>query len=349
MLRTVAALSLAALQLTPNALPLPTENQFFDVLGSYIESLRAQAAIPGLSAAVVGPNGILWERGFGRQDVEHAIAARPDTPYQLDGLTQVFTAVLVLRCVEEGRFALSDRISQFDPSSPDANATIGELLTHTDPGGLTFSYRPERLAPLAAALRRCTGPFRSTMAGLLDRLAMRDSVPGGDAVTSPDDGATAAGLDRYTADLGRLATPYAIDRSGHASPSRYTATTLTPSSGLIASVNDYAQFDLALKQGVLLQPQTLDAAWHPPITRAGQPALPHGMGWFVQTYKNERIVWQFGVSSGASSSLAITLPSTGVTLIMAANSDGLVNPFPLAAGDLTVSPFGQLFLGAFIR
>src|SRR3954471_8472690 len=134
MLRTFLALTLAALQLTPRALPLPSESQFLDVFGSYLESLRAQAGIPGLSAAIVGPTGILWERGFGQQDVARSIAARADTPYELDGLTQVFTAALVLRCVEEGRLSLDDRISQFDPSSADANATIGELLTHTDPG-----------------------------------------------------------------------------------------------------------------------------------------------------------------------------------------------------------------------
>jgi hypothetical protein len=32
-------------------------------------------------------------------------------------------------------------------------------------------------------------------------------------------------------------------------------------------------------------------------------------------------------------------------LILLANSDGLVKPFALATGDLTVSPFGRLFLG----
>src|SRR5712691_4909710 len=124
MLRSFLILTIAALQLTPNALPVPTDRQFFEVFGSYLESLRSQSGIPGLSAALVGPTGIVWEGAFGQQDIARSVATRTDTPFPLDDLTQIFTASLVLRCVEEGRLSLDDRIVQFDPSSPDANATI---------------------------------------------------------------------------------------------------------------------------------------------------------------------------------------------------------------------------------
>src|SRR4030088_2194421 len=76
------------------------------VFGHYLASLRAQAGIPGLSAAIVGTNDILWERAFGRQDLERSVATRTDTPFHLDGLTQIFTAAVTLRCVEEGRLSV---------------------------------------------------------------------------------------------------------------------------------------------------------------------------------------------------------------------------------------------------
>jgi hypothetical protein len=108
-------------------------------------------------------------------------------------------------------------------------------------------------------------------------------------------------------------------------------------------VRDFAKFDLALRQGVLLRSDTLTAAWTPPFVNGR--ALPHGMGWFVQSYNGELVVWQFGVSPGSSSSLVITLPARGVSLILAANSDGLAKPATLVAGDVTVSPFARVFLG----
>jgi hypothetical protein len=77
--------------------------------------------------------------------------------------------------------------------------------------------------------------------------------------------------------------------------------------------------------------------------------MPHGLGWFVQSYAGEPVVWQFGVGENASSALIVTLPRRGLTLVLLANSDGLARPFALSAGDLTISPFGRLFLGIFVR
>jgi hypothetical protein len=41
--------------------------------------------------------------------------------------------------------------------------------------------------------------------------------------------------------------------------------------------------------------------------------------------------------------MIIKLPDHGLTLILLANSDGLTAPFPLANGDVTVSPFAKIF------
>jgi CubicO group peptidase (beta-lactamase class C family) len=335
---------------------VPSEAQIPVVgrLGDYVDSLRVQAGIPGLAVSIVGPDDVIWEQSFGWQDLERSIATRTDTPFQLDGLTQVFTAALVLRCVEEGRLSLDDRIGRFKPDSPDANATIGQVLTHTSgpPESLIFAYRPERLYPLSRAIRVCIdGSFRETLVNLLDRLAMIDSVPGPDiiypellteGIPSP------SAVERYRSVLERLATPYAVDRPGRTSPTQYSQTMLTPAGGLISSVRDFAQFDIALKKGVLLRPETLAMARRPPMSSDGRP-LPHGLGWFVQTYKGETIVWQFGVTPNASSSLVVTVPARGVTYILFANSDGLAKPFALTTGDVTASPFIRLFLGLAVR
>ena len=98
--------------------PAYAQDLAFDTFGDHLESLRVQAGIPGVSAAVVGRSDILWERAFGRQDVEQAIATRSDTPFHLDGMTQAVTASLVLRCVEEGRLFLDDRVGQFTLRAP---------------------------------------------------------------------------------------------------------------------------------------------------------------------------------------------------------------------------------------
>jgi CubicO group peptidase (beta-lactamase class C family) len=333
--------------------PATAQGLGLDLFGRYVEALARQAGIPGLAAAIVGETNILWERGFGMQDVERSIAVRPDTPFHVDGLTQSFTATLTLRCTEEGRLPLDTQVAQFDGTSPEANATVRQLLSHTVrvADGLQFSYQPERLAPLWRGVRACTeDSYREALASLLSRLAMRDAVPGPNAVSLPpgSEGMFSAGeIQQYRAVLERLALPYAVDKRGRASRSSYGATELTPSTGLIASVRDLAQFDLALRRGVLLRGETLTAAWQNPAGRGGQP-LPHGLGWFSQIYNGELVVWQFGVGDDASSSLVISIPGRRITFIALANSDGLVRPFPLAEGDVTASPVARVFLRMFV-
>ena len=128
----------------------------------------------------------------------------------------------------------------------------------------------------------------------------------------------------------------------------HPSTTLTAFGGLISSADDLAKFDLTLKRGLLLKPDTLAAAWKTPVGANGQP-LPHGAGWFVQGYNGSRVVWQYGMTENASSSLIVTVLPRGLTLILVANSDGLSKGFALSSGDLTTSPFGKVFLGTFAR
>ncbi len=320
--------------------------------GEYLDSVRTQAGIPALAATIVGPAGVQWERAFGQQNIERSVSTLPDTAFHVDAMTQLFTATMVLRCVEEGRMSLEDRIGTYAPNAPEPNATLRQLLTHTSgpADNLVFSYRPSRLDVLASAVSTCTGDsYRSSLGAMLEqRLIMFDSVPGPDVLQVAPPPFPPSTIDRYRGVLGRLATPYSVDSQGRASASRYAATTLTPSTGLVSTVRDMAKFDLALKRGAVLRADTLASAWTAPAGRLGQ-ALPHGLGWFVQAYAGEPVVWQFGVGDNGSSSMVITLPRRGLTLIMLANSDGLVRLFPLASGDLTVSPFGRLFLGVFIR
>jgi CubicO group peptidase (beta-lactamase class C family) len=339
--------------------PIRAQSPVFQLFSEYIEVLRAQTGIPGMAGALVSSTDVLWDSGFGRQDVERFVSAQSNTPFHIDALTQLFTATMILRCAEEGSLSLDDRIARFSPSDPNADLTLRQVLSHTSGAAdsLVFDYRPQRYEPLKAVIRACTSDsYRETLANVLDRLAMGDSVPGPDVVTlvPPAEGIPDAGqLVEYARSLDRLAIPYAVDVQRRATPSRYQATTLAPWGGLITTARDFAKFDLALKRGILLRGSTLAEAWRAPNGRLKQP-LPHGLGWFVQTYNGEKIVWQFGAGDNASSSLVVTVPGRGLTLILLANSHGLVKapgqpPLPLADGDVTISPFARLFLGLFVR
>src|SRR6266542_3771518 len=195
-----------------------------------------------MAAAIVGSNDIAWERTFGNQDVDRLVAVKPDTPFHLDGLTQTLAAAVTLRCVEEGRVLLSDRIERFAPGSPEAGATIRQILTHTSGAdGGVFSYQLSRLDALSPVIESCAGsPFRFALASLLDRFAMINSVPGFDSIwLAPSNAITQSKMYRYAGVLDRLAVPYAVDQRGHASKSEYPTKTITQAAGLVSTARDF--------------------------------------------------------------------------------------------------------------
>src|SRR5256885_10192487 len=68
----------------------------FSLFERYLDSLRVQANIPGMSAAIVQNERVVWDSGFGFSDVEHSIRARSDTPYHVAGLTEALSAAMLL-------------------------------------------------------------------------------------------------------------------------------------------------------------------------------------------------------------------------------------------------------------
>ncbi|HXE80440.1 MAG TPA: serine hydrolase domain-containing protein [Vicinamibacterales bacterium] len=345
------------LQLVPGPAPGDWVLSLFE---DYLEALRRQAGIPGLAAVIAGDNGIVWERGFGKPDLDLPQPVTGDTPFHADGLMQIVTATLVLRCVEQGRLTLDDPVVPVDPSNPIDVPTIRQVLTHTSgsPDAPIYFYQPERYEALRPVVETCTGGgFREAVARLLEDAGMTESVPGEDVLFLPpppadplDPGLHARyteTMTRYAAILSRLATPYAVDPRGNATRSQYLLPTLTAWGGLVSTARDLARFDIALRSGSLVRPETLAAVWQTSVGSSPQP-LPHGLGWFTSIYNGRAVAWQFGVTDGASSSLIVSVPAQRMTMVLLANSDGLVRPFPLNNGDITVSPFGRVLVGLFV-
>lgn len=319
---------------------------------SYLESLRVQAGIPGMSAALVQDGQIVWERGFGFQNQESRVRATPDTPYPIADMTQILASVLVLQCAEQRRLNVDDPVRRYGGSVPEPNATIRQVLAHTAAtNGETFHYDPERYAQLTPVVESCVPqPYRKTVAvHLLERLAMRDSVPGRDLVgpaVLPERLFANEVLDRYRRVLERMAIPYKVDRRGRLARTEVVPEGINAAAGLVSTIRDLARLDAAIDGNLLLREETRLAAWSPMAVSQATPS-PTGLGWFVQTYRNDQVVWHFGLIPNAYSSLIVKLPARRLTFILLANSDGLSAPFQLDGGDVTKSLFATLFLRLF--
>ena len=71
-----------------------------------------ELGIPGLSIAVVRQGEVVLARGYGQANVEHDVAAKPETVYLLASITKTFTATAIMMLVEEGKLGLDDPIGK---------------------------------------------------------------------------------------------------------------------------------------------------------------------------------------------------------------------------------------------
>jgi CubicO group peptidase (beta-lactamase class C family) len=259
--------------------------------------------------------------------------------------------MLLRKCVDQWGALIDDPVRLRHDTYPDDVTTHRDLLSHTAPGRVGYAYSPERFADLTPVTERCAQmPYRRVLwHEVFERFAMLDSVPD-HLLGSPtaDDALqfSPAVLDRFAQAIGRMALPYRViggraQRSSDVIPTRANA-----ADGIVSSVRDLARFDAMVSQGLLLAPDTRVASWTQQI--AGGLPLPTGLGWFVQSYRGEPIVWQFGLVRGGYSALILKAPNRGLTFVLLANSDGLSAPYDLERGDVTASLFAQLFLRFFV-
>jgi CubicO group peptidase (beta-lactamase class C family) len=138
---------------------------------------------------------------------------------------------------------------------------------------------------------------------------------------------------------------YRVDFSGDFRLSKYP-TKLSSSAGIVSTVIDLAKFDVAMDRNMIVSEASKQFLFTQNISNSGD-SLPYGLGWFVQIYKGQKLVWHYGWAPKAYSSLILKVPQKDVTLILLANSDGASAPFRLGAGNVLRSPFAVVFLSLF--
>jgi CubicO group peptidase (beta-lactamase class C family) len=110
----------------------------FRLIDIWLEAARDYDHLPGISAAVVSDQDIIWKKGFGKSDLEKNLDAETDTIYSICSISKLFTSVAVMQLRDAGKLRLEDRLSdllpwfdleqRWDDSGP---ITVRSLLTHS--------------------------------------------------------------------------------------------------------------------------------------------------------------------------------------------------------------------------
>ncbi|HKO97388.1 MAG TPA: serine hydrolase [Pyrinomonadaceae bacterium] len=317
-----------------------------------VEELRRLLKIPGMSAVVVKDQKVLWADGFGFADLDKQIPATPDTLYHVASLTKTFAATLILQLVEQGKLDLNEPMSRYSEDFKDDSVKIKHLLSHTSEGtpGDRYRYSGDRYAALTAVIEKKTGKsFREVIVQtFLEPLQMSGSVPSHDVADDAKKWTPLLGkerLDRYSTNLIQLAQPYSL-YGDEVIQVPYPPRDVSASAGLLSTVVDMARYDAAIDRHLFLKPETQAQAWTPFMSNSGQP-LPHGLGWFVENYKGQKLIWHYGHWGTGFSATYLKVPDQKLSLILLANSEALSDPF-YRDGGIETNAIACSFLRIFV-
>jgi CubicO group peptidase (beta-lactamase class C family) len=363
LVRFTCALSVAgALAATPVATDEikqhPRVQQAITLLEIWLEAQRDFEQVPGLSAAVVHNQDIVWKGAYGFADLTAKRPARPDTIYSICSISKLFTSMAVMQQRDAGKLRLDDPVSKHlpwfdirrtDPESPEI--TIEGLLTHSAglPREAAFPYwtAPEFAFPTREAIIEkvktqetyfaaqsyhqysnlgltLAGEVAAAAAGQPYETYMRTRVldPLGLKDTSPEMPSRQSN--------GRLATAYsAIQRDGRRTDvSPFLARGIAAAAGYASTVEDLARFAswqfrvLARKGGHdVLSANTL-REMHRVHWMDPDFGSPWGLGFAIWRDKEKTFIGHGGSCPGFRSQFLMHTPEQMAIVVMA-NAQGV--------------------------
>jgi CubicO group peptidase (beta-lactamase class C family) len=295
--------------------------------------------VPGASVVVVSDGHVVVRRAYGMADLEHHVAATPETDYRLASVSKQFTAMAVMLLAQDRKLGYDQSVRDFLPELPAAaqSVTVRHLLNHTS--GL-WDY--EDLIP------------ESRTAQLNDRdvlgfLASKDSsyFPAGTRYRYSNSGYVLLGLivarvsgmsypdflrTQIFSPLSLSATVAHVEGSDTVPHRAYgysprggtfvqtdqsvTSATLGDG-GIYTNVDDMTRWDQALYSTKLVIAQALELATTPPQLPGGA-STEYGFGWFVDRYRGEKRWRHTGETSGFRN-VILRFPGRRLTIIILTN------------------------------
>jgi len=93
-----------------------------------------ETRLPGLSAAIVEGDQVIWSRGFGFRNLEQGLAATPHSLYSIGSVTKSFTCLAIMQLAEAGKLSIDDPVDKyfpFDIQPGGEKVRISHFMSHT--------------------------------------------------------------------------------------------------------------------------------------------------------------------------------------------------------------------------
>ena len=303
--------------------------------------------LPGLSAAVGIDGEIPWAEGFGWADLEHQEPVAPEIKFRFGTASKVLTSAAAGLLLEQGRLKLDDEIQTYVPEFPKKPwpVTLRQLMAHTagvrndggDEGPFysqhcertldalpTFADRDLLFEPgsryrysnygwilVSAAIEAAAGERVLTFmrTRIFEPLGMNDTR--GETTEVMSKRATFY-FPRFGAD----------PKYGYHGMREIDLSCYSGSSVLLSTPSDLVRFAMAINNGKLLKPETVQLLQTSQRLPSGEET-GYGLGWDVETAtlsgQQTRVVGHDGDVLGGMAASLMTFPDRRIVVAVMSN------------------------------
>jgi CubicO group peptidase (beta-lactamase class C family) len=331
----------AAQQAAQQAATLPVEK--VKQIEALVGAEMAKQKIPGMTVAVVSERRVRWAAGFGMQDIENNVAAKPATVYRLGSIAKPITAVAAMQLFERGKLDLDAPVQKYCPAFPEKQwpVTTRQVLGHLagirhyksddefnstrfyasvaeglnmfkdDPllsePGTKYNYTTHGYSVLGCVVEGASG---QKFADFVNENVFRPAAMERIRVDSVADIIPNRAQGYRVTDKGVLTNSPLADNSYK-----------VPGGGFVSTAEDLARFAVALQTDRLLKRETLELMYAPQKTKDGKETS-YGLGWGVaKRPTGERTVGHSGGQQRVSTFLHMQ-PDQGLAVVIMSNLEG---------------------------
>jgi D-alanyl-D-alanine carboxypeptidase len=323
-------------------------------LQARLDRLRVRYGIPGVSVAIVLPDGSTWLGVSGMADVAAEAPVTRSTSFAIASVSKTFTAALILALAEEGKIDLDAPVRRYLPAFKriSVKVKVRHLLDHTS--GLRDYFfhasidrlllsRPDRRWDATQAMKYVGKAYfeagkgwhysntnylvLGVLAEVVGKASLADQVRTrflrpldlDHTWYQPEDKAPANVAHGYRfPSAGRTAPAIDLSDGTPIVPFTSVVTAAGGAGGFAANARDLARWAQALFGGDVLAPEYLEAMVDVAGTAAVKSAIPYGYGVQVIEIDGRRTIGHSGRLLGFRSAVRY-LPDQGVSIAVLTN------------------------------
>lgn len=303
---------------------------------------------PGAVVLVARKGTIVFRKGYGLANLEHRIAASPETVFRLASVSKVFTAAAVLALAEKGRLSLNDPASKYLADYPWKKGVpaLRDFLGHTsgihdyldrrdnmqwvrgeyavnelidsfkdrDPDfapGERMAYSNSNYVLLGAILEKVAGqPLSAVVEELvLQPLGLKRTYYDGELTIIPG---RAAGYEPFRNE------DESLDWTMFRNVRYYTTSCLYAAGGYLSTVDDLYAFYRGLANGKLIGRDMFSRSLEPVKLAVGKTAGGSVGGWQIDRLDGRTVYMKGGALPGVCTWM-LFLPDEDLCVILLSN------------------------------